>query len=75
MEWMMALGGVVGLWMLLELKTSRSDGTLVKGLHPYRRIMQYIMTTRNESLVYFDVQANAAALLAYLKNNKENNQS
>ena len=73
MEWMMALAGVVGLWMLLELKTSRSDGTLVKGLHPYRRIMQYIMTTRNESLVYFDVQANAAALLAYLKNNKEKN--
>ncbi|MBL91412.1 MAG: hypothetical protein CMH56_06310 [Myxococcales bacterium] len=73
MEWMLALAGVVGLWMLLELKTSRSDGTLVKGLHPYRRIMQYIMTTRNESLVYFDVQANAAALLAYLKNNKEKN--
>ena len=34
----------------------RADATLVPDVHPYRRIMPYIMRTRNESAVYFDTQ-------------------
>ena len=71
MEWLILSGVVFTLWLLLEFKSSRSDGTLVKKLHPYRRIMQYVMTTRNESIVYFDVSANAENLLALLADQKE----
>ncbi|MCA9543754.1 MAG: 2-oxo acid dehydrogenase subunit E2 [Myxococcales bacterium] len=59
------LGVLVG-WAALHLKTSRPDGTLVKDVHPYRRGMHYIMPTRAESVVYFDQDVDAEALLAYL---------
>lgn len=57
---------ILVIWVLLQLKTSRSDGTLVK-VHPYRRIMWYIMPTRNESVVYFDAEIVADELLSYLE--------
>ena len=55
------------LWILVNSKTSRPDGALVERLHPYRRVMQYIMPTRNESLVLFDTYVRAEALLAYIE--------
>jgi hypothetical protein len=54
------------LWVLANAKTSRPDGTLVRGLHPYRRLMGYIMPGRNESIVYFDSYADSRQLLDYL---------
>lgn len=54
------------LYLFLELKTSRSDGTLI-AMHPYRRVMLHIMPTRTESVVYFDSVVNAEALVAYLE--------
>ncbi len=71
MEWIIVLGTIVCLWFFLELKSSRSDGTVVKNIHPYRRIMQYVMTSRNESVVYFDVSAKADNLLSFLEEKKE----
>ena len=62
--------GLVGCWLLLELKTSRSDGVLVKDLHPYRKIMQFVMPTRTESVVFFDVNINTEKLLPYLNKAK-----
>lgn len=47
-------------------KTSRPDGRLISGLHPYRRVMGFVMPTRNESVVYFDSYVDAEQLLAYL---------
>lgn len=64
--WIM-LAGVFILWILLNAKTSRPDGTLVKKVHPYRRMLGFIMPTRNESVVYFDTSVPAAPLLAYLE--------
>lgn len=52
--------------LLLEFKTSRPDGTILS-VHPVRRLMFYIMRTRNESQVYFDAQADATRLLPYLE--------
>jgi hypothetical protein len=75
MDWKIALGGAVVVWLLLEFKSSRSDGSVVKRLHPYRRIMQYVMTRRNESVVYFDVDAKADNLLAFLAQEKDKNVS
>ncbi|MFH1131678.1 MAG: hypothetical protein V1754_10105, partial [Pseudomonadota bacterium] len=54
--------------MLLNLKTSRPDGTLIKKtqIHPYRTMLGHIMPTRNESVVYFDTYVNAEKLLEYI---------
>jgi hypothetical protein len=45
----------------------RVDGELIKGLHPYRRLMTHIMRGRNESVVYFDSFARCDTLLKYMK--------
>ena len=58
--------GLLVLWLLTQLKTSRPDGDFVQ-THPFRRIMFFIMTKRNESIVYFDEKIDARPLLAYLE--------
>jgi hypothetical protein len=58
---------LVVLWVLLNMKKSRPDGTFVKNLHPYRQIMQYVMPTRTESICYLDVPIRAERLEAYLE--------
>lgn len=40
----------------------RNDGTVVDGLPLTRRIMPFMMPTRNESLVFFDLDIDAAAV-------------
>jgi hypothetical protein len=65
-------GGVLGVLVLVShFKTGRADGTLVKRVHPYRRLMWFIMPTRNESVVYMDDYLNAEPLLEYLKEAKQ----
>jgi hypothetical protein len=56
-----------GVWLLAQCKTSRPDGDLVRGLHPYRRLAGFIMTRRSESVVYMDSAVPAEQLVAYLK--------
>lgn len=58
-------------WVLMNLKTSRPDGTLIGRLHPYRKMMFYLMQGRNESIVYFDNYVRAEKLLAYLARARE----
>lgn len=60
--WPVAL---LAVWTVLHMKTSRSDGTLI-AVHPVRRIMQFIMPTRNESIVYVDVFIDGERLAPYL---------
>jgi len=55
------------LWLLLELKTSRADGKIVRKIHPYRQLMPYIMRGRNESIAYLHLHVRAEPLEAYLK--------
>lgn len=57
------------LWVLLELKTSRPDGTLER-IHPFRRILIHLLPTRAESLVYFDAYADAEKLVKFLDEQK-----
>lgn len=64
------LGILLVLYVLLNLKTSRPDGKHVGKVHPYRRVLSFIMPTRNESVVYFDFSVNAEKLLAYLQATK-----
>lgn len=63
MWWVVA--AVVVLWVLLELKTSRPDGDLLK-VHPVRRILIFLMPTRAESVVFFDAAIDATKLEAFL---------
>jgi len=49
------------------LHADRTDGELIKGVHPYRRLMAHIMPTRNESVVYFDTFVRSDELVRYLK--------
>lgn len=54
------------LWTAANAKTSRSDGTLIKNVHPYRRLLFFVMPTRNESVVYWDEYYDAEKLTKYL---------
>jgi len=69
MDWMIT-GGIVAVlfvvWVLLESKRSRSDGTPVKH-HPYRQIMWFIMPRRDDGLVFFDRYIQVEKLDAYLE--------
>ena len=57
------------LWLVLEFRTSRPDGTYLK-TNPARRLMFYIMPTRTEAVCYFDVWFDATNLLDYLEEAK-----
>lgn len=63
------LGLLVVLWVLLHARTGRPDGDVLD-VHPYRRLMFYIMPTRNESIVFFDAWVDARPMLAYLERAK-----
>jgi hypothetical protein len=69
--WLITLSIMAALLVLVHFKTGRADGTLVKRLHPYRRLMFFIMRTRNESMVYTDDAIDAEGLLAYLEQTKD----
>lgn len=53
------------------MKLSRPDGTIIKNPHPFRKLMPYVMRTRNESVVYFDTYVNAEPLLEYVGQARE----
>ncbi len=58
------------LWLVIEFKTSRPDGTLER-IHPFRRILLYLLPTRNDAIVYFDAYADGERLAAWLARHKE----
>lgn len=64
-------GGIVLLFALLNLKTSRPDGVLLKSLHKYRKMMPYLMRGRNEAVVYFDRYVDAEELLRFIDDAKQ----
>lgn len=58
------------LYLVVEWKTSRPDGTLIK-VHPYRRMMWFLMRSRTESVVYWDFMVNTEQLTQYLEQARE----
>jgi hypothetical protein len=64
-------GCVFVLWVLLHMKLSRCDGTFVKNLHPYRRMMSFLMPSRNGAVVYYDDYVKADKLLQYIEEARE----
>jgi hypothetical protein len=58
---------IVAIWIAGSMKSSRTDGVLLDRVHPYRRLMPYVMQGRNESVVFFDDYVRADAFLAYLE--------
>ena len=65
------LGVLVLGYILLNMKVTRPDGTLVSKLHPYRRMLSFVMPKRNESVVYFDDYIKADALLEYIERTRK----
>ncbi|MDX9724438.1 MAG: 2-oxo acid dehydrogenase subunit E2 [Myxococcota bacterium] len=59
------------IWVLMNFKTSRPDGTLIKRVHPYRVMLGHILPKRNDACVYFDVYARADKLLEYIAEAKK----
>ena len=61
-------GAVVAVVLIViaHFKTSRADGILVGKVHPYRRLMWFVMPTRNECVVYYEDKIRAENLIAYL---------
>ena len=57
--------------LLLDWPTKRSDGELVDRIHPYRKMLPFMMRGRNESVVYYDDPAKAENLLDYVARAKE----
>lgn len=51
----------------LEIPQRRSDGELVRGTHPYRKLMPYIMPGRNESVCYYDDYIKVEGMLDYIE--------
>ncbi|MDP2307372.1 MAG: hypothetical protein Q8P18_15205 [Pseudomonadota bacterium] len=60
----------LALWLVAEFKTSRPDGTYQR-IHPFRRILLYLLPRRNEAVVYFDAYADGEQLSAWLARRKE----
>lgn len=60
---LVVVGVVVAL--VLDLKTTRPDGDLVR-VHPYRRVLGFLMPSPSEAVVYFDSYVDATKLLEYL---------
>lgn len=69
--WLIAASVAGALIVLAHFKTSRADGIYIKRLHPYRRLMFFIMRTRNESMVYYDDAIDATGIEAYLAEAKD----
>jgi hypothetical protein len=57
--------------LIAEMKLARPDGALIGDLHPYRRLMQFVMPSRTESIVYMETKVRAERLEAYLVRARE----
>ncbi len=50
-----------------ELPFKRADGDLVQRIHPYRRMLSFMMPGRNEAICFYDDYVEADALLDYIQ--------
>jgi len=58
-------------WVILNLPRRRSDGELLSKIHPYRRMLSFMMVGRNEAIVYYDDYVRVSALLDYIERAKQ----
>ena len=49
------------------IKKSRCDGTYIKGLHHYDRIVPYFLPSRTEATIYFEQELDITETLIFLK--------
>ena len=62
-------GGLLVIWVLINMKRSRPDGDFIQ-VHPVRRMIQFLMTSSNVSVVYFDSFVDADELLRYINDSE-----
>lgn len=68
--WWIIIGVLFVLWVGMNMKTSRPEGRLLN-THPFRRMLFFLMPTRNESYVLFEDYVLADPLLDYMAKAKE----
>ena len=71
MSWTILFLMGLALMVLLEFKTSRPDGQLVRSIHPYRQLMPFVMKGRNESAFYYEADVPAEPILDYIDRGKK----
>jgi hypothetical protein len=54
-------------WVVVNLPRRRSDGELVTRLHPYRKMLAFMMDGRDDSVVFYDDYIKADALLEFIE--------
>lgn len=59
------------IFIILDARTSRPDGEYLKQTHPYRKLMPHVMKTRNESIVYLDLDIPADNLLQFVQEHEK----
>ena len=62
MVWLIVIAAFLLIVTLLNWRTARPDGEFLGKIPSYRKVMLYIMPTRNESVVYYDDYAVADEL-------------
>ena len=67
MVFWIVLGVLFVGWIFVNLPRRRCDGDLITTLHPYRRMLAFVMPRSNDSTVYFDDYVKADKLLDYIK--------
>jgi len=72
MIWSLVVVGVlVAAWIVLNLPRRRPDGEQLTRIHPYRRMLAFVMPRRNESVVYYDDYVMAEELLSFIERCRE----
>ena len=71
LPWQWGVIAVAVAVVLAHFKTSRADGVFVKRVHPYRRLMWFVMPTRNECVVYYEDKIRAEKLVEYLDETRD----
>ena len=59
------------MWVVLNTRTGRADGTVTKGVHPYRRMLLLISPTTTESTFQASMDIPAEPIEAFLESHPE----
>lgn len=70
MEISILLLGIVILYIAINLKTTRPDGTLVR-TRPYQRILSFLSPSRNSAITYMECNVPAENLVRWIAEQRE----
>ena len=69
--WLVGIGLAAVVWIGLGARTSRSDGTVVKNVHPYRRMLLLVSPSKSESTFQASMEVPADELENFLSERQD----